>query len=290
MRKILPLSSLLLLLLSACLPENQTSTNPPTPVFNDGINSVHLAMGNPSKAVSNPANESNFLLVRPQYALSYHRNKGIANWVSWHLDQSYLGSTERQDDFRPDTDLPAGWYQVRPGDYTGSGFDRGHTIPSADRTRSVEDNSSTFFMTNIFPQAPDNNQGPWERFETYCRNLVRNEDRELYIISGGYGIGGTGSNGPRERLADGRVIVPSNTWKVVLILQNGTNDLTRVNENTRVIAIDMPNIQGIRNVNWGTYRVSVDDIEARTGLDLLSNLPESLQAILESRVDDVVIP
>ena len=32
--------------------------------------------------------------------------------------------------------LPAGWYQVQASSYTGSGFDRGHMCPSADRTSS----------------------------------------------------------------------------------------------------------------------------------------------------------
>ena len=45
--------------------------------------------------------------------------------------------------------------------YSGSGFDRGHNCPSADRTGSTADNTATFLMTNMMPQAPTNNQQTW---------------------------------------------------------------------------------------------------------------------------------
>ena len=91
---------------------------------------IHLKYGNPSKANSKDIN--NYLLERPQYALSYNCKTGIPNWVSWQLNRSWLGSVDRSDDFRPDGDLPNGCYAVRPNDYRGSGYDRGHLTPSGD--------------------------------------------------------------------------------------------------------------------------------------------------------------
>jgi endonuclease G len=70
---------------------------------------------------------------------------------------------------------------VRPTDYTGSGYDRGHIAPSADRTRNEADNSSTFLMTNMMPQVPEVNRGVWGDLEEYCRELVQ-QGKELYII------------------------------------------------------------------------------------------------------------
>lgn len=70
----------------------------------------HLALGNPSGATADTGQPANYLLVKPQYAMSYHRDRGIPNWVSWHLSSARLGSAPRQDDFRADTDLPTGWY------------------------------------------------------------------------------------------------------------------------------------------------------------------------------------
>ena len=92
--------------------------------------SIHLALGNPSNAKSSTTNADNYLMLKPQYALSYNKSKGIPNWVSWQLNQSWLGNAPRQNNFRPDDSLPEGWYRVRPSDYTGSGFDKGHMAPS----------------------------------------------------------------------------------------------------------------------------------------------------------------
>ncbi|MCV5696585.1 DNA/RNA non-specific endonuclease, partial [Escherichia coli] len=86
--------------------------------------------GNPSGATPDVANENNYLMPKPQYTLSYNRMKGTANWVGWRLASNWIGSTPRQDNFRPDTSLPNGWYQVTSQDYSGSGYDRGHMCPS----------------------------------------------------------------------------------------------------------------------------------------------------------------
>ena len=244
--------------------------------------SVHLRMGNPSGAGTSSLN---YLLSKTQYATSHNCSRGIPNWVSWQLNSSWLGSAPRQDDFRADTTLPSGCYRVTSSDYTGSGFDRGHMAPSADRTNTIANNSATFLMTNILPQAPDNNQGPWAVLENYSRTLV-SQGKELYIISGGYGTGGTGSNGYANTISSGRVTVPTRTWKVIVVL-DGPGSASSVNTSTRVIAVNMPNNQGIRGNDWRSYRVSVDSIESATGYNLLSNVSSTVQSTIESRVDAV---
>ncbi len=245
----------------------------------------YLLLGNPSNATADVANENNYLMIKPQYALSYNRSRAIPNWVSWRLDTSWIGTAPRQDDFRPDPALPAGWYQVTDGSYSGSGFDRGHHTPSGDRTRSVPDNSATFLMTNIMPQAGGNNQGPWNDLEGYCRTLAT-QGKELYIIAGGTGVGGVGSSGSTVNTIDnGRITVPAQTWKVILVLPNSDNDLSRIDNNTRTIAVIMPNIESIRANNWEQFITSVDQVETLTGYDFFSNVSTQIQSVIESRVD-----
>lgn len=257
----------------------ETVTPPPAPVLPE-----HLTLGNPSGATSDPAQPTNYLLTKPQFALSYHRDRGIPTWVSWHLSSAWLGAAPRQDDFRPDPDLPTGWYRPSASSYTNSGFDRGHNCPSADRTRTVDDNSATFLMTNIMPQAPRSNQQTWAQLENYCRSFLAT-GHEVYILCGSYGQGGTGAHGGVTRTLDqGRVVVPARCWKVVVILPTGDNDAARVAASTRLIAIDTPNENGL-NLNWGSYRTSIDAIEADTGLDLLSAVPAALQQVVEARID-----
>lgn len=239
---------------------------------------VHLTMGNPSSAVTDINFPANYLMKKAQYVLSYNRDKGGANWAAWHLNASWLGSTARQDDFRADATLPTGWYQVLATSFSGSGYDRGHMCPSADRTLTVADNSATFLMTNMLPQAPNNNQGPWANLETYCRTLV-SQGKELYIYSGGYGSQGT--------INAGHVNVPTRTWKIIVVLDEGTNDVGRVTTTTRVIAIDMPNSDALiaRTDDWRTFRISVDSLESVLGYDFLSSVSTSIQLVIESSVD-----
>ncbi len=243
------------------------------------VASDNLVLGNPSGATTSTVAETNYLIQRTQYALSYHRNNGIANWVSWHLDSQDLGSTPRGN-FRTDTSLPSGWYRVTTSDYTGSGYDRGHMVPSGDRTASTADNDAVFLMTNIIPQAPDNNQGPWNNLENYSRELV-GQGNELYIITGGAGSKGT--------IAGGKVRIPDRTWKIIVVLPLGTSDLSRVTSTTRVIAINMPNVQGIRYDDWRNYLTTVDALETLTGYNFLSNVSTSIQATIEARVDGAPI-
>lgn len=279
--------------LTACQKDNIISTTnpvgnpivvPPVAPPTEATDST-LVMGNPSNASVNIADIGNYLLKEGYYSVSYNRDRGIANWVSWHVVVTDFGSTPRQDNFRANTALPAGWYQVSANSYLSSGFDRGHMCPSSDRTSSVDANSSTFLMTNMIPQAPNNNQITWGNLEDYCRTLVQGGS-ELYIIAGAYGEGGTGANGLATTLDNGRVTVPANVWKVVVVLPNGSNDLSRVSNSTRVISVIMPNDNTINN-DWRTYRTSVDFIEQETGYDILSKVSSAIQNVIEAKVDNL---
>lgn len=282
-------SSLILLttLAASCSRDEQVVPTPTAAIVTNNATATrdaNLTMGNPSGATTDVNNYTNYLLVKSQFTMSYHRDKGKPNWVSWHLSSAWLGSTPRQDNFAADAALPSGWYRVGSTSYSGSGFDRGHNCPSADRTGSVADNTATFLMTNMMPQAPTNNQQTWAGLENYARTLV-GQGNEVYIIAGSYGAGGTGTNGYATTINNGQVTVPSNCWKVMVVLPVGTGDAGRVTTATRVIAVNMPNTNSIGTA-WGSYRTSVDSIESATGYDILSAVAASVQSVVEARVDN----
>ncbi len=143
-----------------------TGTAPPYPP------SVHLTMGNPNGAIADLGQPDNYLMEKPEFSLSYNRTRGTANWVSWHLSDEWVGTLARVDTFRADPAVPADWFRVSEFDYVGSGFDRGHMVPNADRDKetSTPINQATFLMTNMIPQSPDNNQGPWANLEGYLQD------------------------------------------------------------------------------------------------------------------------
>ena len=257
------------------------------PIINSdaAVRDDNMAMGNPSGAVTDTKVPNNYLMRKTQYALSYNNSKGTANWVSWHLNSAWMGTTSRCDCFAIDNTLPTGFFRAPTTNYTGTGFDRGHQCPSADRNRGTTDNAATFLMTNIMPQSPNLNQITWEDLESYCRRLV-SQGNELYIVSGGIGTGGIGSSGRlTNSLASGRINVPARYWKVILILPDGTNDISRVTTSTRTIAVLMPNTQTVNSLPWGNYRVSIDSVESVTGYNFLSNISTATQSIIEANVD-----
>ena len=237
---------------------------------------AYLALGNPSDAAPNTATPNNYLMVNQAFALSYNNAKGIPNWVAWRITESDLGTAERQNDFRPDTRLPKTFTPVKPTDYTGSGFDRGHLAPSADRSSNPEINSQTFLMTNMVPQTADLNREVWEELETYSRNLVKRGRVDLYVTAGCYG-----EKGKLKK----KVTVPTNCWKIIVAVPQGAN-ISAIDENTHVIAVDMPNVKGIANEDWRKFRTTVRSIEQKTGYNFLSALPQNLQDTLETRVDN----
>ncbi|WP_310390899.1 DNA/RNA non-specific endonuclease [Hymenobacter sp.] len=250
----------------------------------------NLALGNPSGATSDPANANNYLLTHPEFTIGYHAARGIPTWVSWHIGRGDLGQAPRQDNFRPDPALPRPFYSVAPASYARSGFDKGHNCPSGDRTADLDANSATFLMTNMVPQAPQNNQQTWAHLEEYARSQVR-RGQEVYVVMGSYGRGGTGANGFAQTLDQGRVTVPARIWKVMVILPEGPNDLQRLATEpaVRVLAVDTPNDNALDH-DWRRYLTSVDKIEEATGLDLLSALPQATQARLQQLVDSGEAP
>jgi endonuclease G len=140
-----------------------------------------MQLGNPSGATADTNNHTHYLIQRRVMAEDYNDTRRVPNWVSWNLTASDVGSSGRGN-FLTDTNLPANFYWVKTSDYTYSGYDRGHMCPSADRTDSVTNNDHVFFMSNIIPQTPDNNQGVWADLETECRTLAA-AGNELLITS-----------------------------------------------------------------------------------------------------------
>ena len=259
-----------------------------------------LYFGNPSDATSDSTQTENYLINRSTYSLSYNETDHIPNWVAWHLESSDLGSVSRSTEFFEDTSLPSNFTVISPSDYQYStyGFERGHMCPSGDRTDTEENNESTFYMTNMVPQSPNNNEKVWMYLENYERNLAL-AGNELYIVCGpSKESGGTTAKGTYTQIEvatkSTAIRVPAYTWKVLLILPQETNDLSRVqNGEAKMIAVKMPNTTSClsnatanstytEEESWKYYITTADQIESETGLNLFSLLPNEIETALES--------
>jgi endonuclease G len=243
------------------------------------ITSYQMVLGNPSGAGTST---SNYLIQRPQYALGYTSSTGIPKWVAWSLTSGDQGSGRYDGNFITDTSLPAGMKRVTHADYTNSGYDRGHMCPNADRNVTLDDAKQTFILTNIQPQKPDNNQGIWASFETYCRNLTNSTGREVLIMSGGYGSAGS--------IGTNAVTVPTHNWKIAILVPAGSGSpITKINANpagTRVIALRVPNVAGIRTTPWTTYLTTASSLQGSTALSFFTALNSTARTTLLNDLDN----
>lgn len=236
---------------------------------------VKIVLGNPSNATADINNSDNYLVVHRGFILSYNKARGGANWVTWHLSASDIGNADRTNAFAPDTTLPRDWW-IKPRDLSLKGYDRGHLCPSEEQTDTEENNRETFLMSNMIPQTIRLNRGSWKSLEGYIQKTIPKTNSEAYIYAGCYGDKG--------RIKD-KITIPTNCYKIAVILPEGNNDLGRITKDTTVIAVDMPN-ESDNKTGWKNYITRVDEIESKTGYDFLSTLPKNIQSIIESKKDN----
>ena len=224
--------------------------------------------GNISQAADDP---DNFLVIGEGSSFSYNTARGAVNWVIWKTTPADLGESIARPDFRPDPRLPAALRRINFGDYSGSGYDRGHMVPAADRFGSPATFNETFLMTNIVPQTPSLNQYPWQQLESYVRSQVR-RGWDAYQIAGAYG---------ELQVIKKRLTVPTNCWKIVVLVRTGNSP--EIIGSTKIVAVDMPNRDSMENDRWQRYQTTVRTIEVRTGFDLFRYLDPAVQEEIETQ-------
>lgn len=243
-----------------------------------------MQLGNPTDAKPDDRDHQHYLIQRTVFAEDYDDQNGEPNWVSWDLTAEDIGPAKRTPTFHADSELPASFHHIKSADYKQSGFDRGHMCPSADRSDDATDNAEVFAMSNIIPQSKDNNEGVWEKLERDCRTWAE-QGNELLIICGPAGFNGTHLNGYDP------VMVPSHTWKIIVEVPNGQGPvLSRISTSTRVIAVDIPNTDGVRDDPWTKYLVSVNQLETLTGYHFFTALSPDVSAVLKAKIDGQPTP
>lgn len=123
------------------------------------------------------------IIVNRHYVLGYSYYFRQAKWALEIISPD-REDLERLDNFRPDYRVPE-MFRADLVDYTGSGFDRGHLIASADKRETELQNSETFLLSNMSPQAPNFNRKIWKQLEAEIRRLNDKKSIfETYVICG----------------------------------------------------------------------------------------------------------
>ncbi len=216
--------------------------------------------------IGNPGG-ADMTICHQGYAVGYSFEKKIPLWCAYWIDPAVVDiNVDRADRFKEHPQVPAG-FSSTGGDYSRSGYDRGHCAPSASIDYSRAANDETFFYTNMFPQRPGFNRdmmghkGVWGYLENEERKWSRSRG-PLYVISGAYAEEGAATIGAG-------VVVPTHFFKIVVNPRG-----------PQVLAFWMPHEEDTKFA-VSSYLVSVDFIESKTGLDFLSLIEDQQEESIE---------
>ncbi|MEQ6916964.1 DNA/RNA non-specific endonuclease [Halomonas aquatica] len=190
-------------------------------------------------------------------------------WVSYLLQRVDDPAAGPRPGFR--RDWRALW-PISPDSYFGSGYDRGHLAPNyaIAAVHGAGAQRDTFLMSNMSPQRPALNRRLWQRLEEVVMDHFVPRFAVIQVI--------TGPVFParfRDNVLNrvGLVEVPEAFYKILVV----------PGETPRALAFIMPQrVSGDEPLD--DFLVSIDDVEARTGLDFFPQLSREAAEALEGGV------
>lgn len=225
-----------------------------------------LPFGEPRVVDATKAPKDIVVLRRKGYWVGWSPSLGHPVWAAYAVPtRKLLEAPPPRPPFVQDTEAPR---SPQPADYTGSGYDRGHMAPNyliATRFGKAAQRE-TFLMSNIAPQRPGLNRGPWRALEQTVADDLSGIGDTLWVITGAV------PDRARRLGKATRVRVPSGFYKIVAAVHRGR---------LRVLAVLMPQETPENKRPRYCFR-SVDDLEALTGLDFFPALSKERQAALEA--------
>ncbi|MBK2025926.1 DNA/RNA non-specific endonuclease [Francisella philomiragia] len=216
-----------------------------------------LAYGNPSYDVTEGLGQSNLYLCRDGYVVGYNYQTKEASWVVFKLTKSKVANKLKRDDkFKEDGDIPF-VYRATLDDYYRSGYDRGHLASYASMDFSKKSADESFLLSNMSPQKAGLNRQGWERLETDERIWANMYD-SIYVYTGPI----YKKQKIHKTIGDNKIAVPDYFFKIIYVPSKN-----------QAIAFVMPNAR-VEKTKIANYRVSIKDIERRTGLHFLTNIQD----------------
>lgn len=210
------------------------------------------------------------------YSVYYDTKNRVAKWTCYPYVKGDGGTGRNgdpysydpllKDEFQPD--LTKSYKENTFGDEQ---YIRGHMVPSNDRSGRA--NYDVFLSTNIMPQSYELNGGVWSKLEQKAHNTWSKSCDTLYVVTGTF-AGASDKFVNDNSGANKKALVPEGIYKAFLArLANGSylglgayfdNKANSAKEFTKDLSM------------------SIDDLEAKIGVDLFVNLPDDVEAQVEA--------
>ncbi len=207
-------------------------------------------------------------LIKPNYAVFYDESVHEAIYTIHKLTkEDARGDASRyQVRFNEMEDLnieTAVW-----GDYSGTGYDRGHLVPAGDFRCCQNLMNETFAMSNVAPFDSVLNRNAWQELEGAIRKAAQ-QMGEIYVITGPVLANKLDFIG-RSNL----IKVPTHFYKVVAFVPEGKVFPEKVN------AFLLPNIP-VLHFDKNRTNISIDKLEELSGIDFFNKMEDNLEIVLE---------
>jgi len=203
------------------------------------------------------------------YSFLYDTLQRISYWVAYPLHETYLGNSGRSEAWNYD---PLVARHLQPRTHSGiAGFDRGHQLPSADRTYNRAANATTFYFTNMTAQNASLNRGVWATLENSIRTWAAQCDT-LYVVTGAMITTADDNEITYAKDNDGRDMAIPKYYYKALAQKTGDNYFT--------IAYTFENIApASRKIE--AYQMTVRELEEKTGFVFFPTLPKHIKDTIE---------
>ena len=226
------------------------------------------------KRIGEPCPDDIEILERGEFKIGWSPSLRHPVWCAYHVPREVRYPAGERPNFVRDKAIAS---SPSASDYQGSGYDRGHMVPNyaiVSRYGS-EIQRLTFMMSNIAPQSPSLNRGVWRQLEHRIAEFWTNRYGEIWVI-----VGCISKTENGETLSGRNIDVPQSFYQVV-VAQTGLE--------VRAFAVLIE--QSVSWKSWPTsHLITIDELEARSGLDFLPDLPFFIQTPLEAQLPSRLWP
>ena len=213
-----------------------------------------------------PAPKDIVMLQRGEFAIGWSPSLRHPVWAAYHVVKDARFDALKRPNFQKDRSVAS---CPAANDYARSGYDRGHLVPNrAIVTRyGPDEQEKTFLMTNIAPQRPALNRGPWREMEQRISDLWTARYGEIWVI-----VGAVSPTSNRTKLENTTIDVPEQYYMLIAAQDK---------EGVRALAVLLPQTAEVNDFPVHNI-VTIKELETATGLEFFPDMPKFLARPLKA--------
>lgn len=203
------------------------------------------------------------------FSLEWDGEKQANRWTCYQMYEDNRikdKDVNRRNNFLEDPAITKDKHRTTLGQYSGSGYARGHLCPSGDRKNTQEQNDQTFYLSNMQAQIQSHNGGVWNNLEEAVRGYADRCDT-LYVIK-------AATIDKKEDVAGrstkGNLLVPKYFYMALLAYDKAKDEY-------HALGIWSPHYKASP-----TAYITIAELQERTGIDFFCNLPDEIEKKIET--------